>query len=44
MPSSAPEAGEDWTEVMKDLDSVIMSGVTHWHHPQVSIIIITRLS
>ena len=34
VPSSAPEKGEEWTDVMKDLDRVIMAGVTHWHHPQ----------
>ena len=35
VPDSAPEKAEHWTEVMRDLDTVIMPGVTHWHHPQV---------
>ena len=34
VPTTAPEKGEDWRDVMKDLETVIMPGVTHWHHPQ----------
>ncbi|XP_023323819.1 aromatic-L-amino-acid decarboxylase isoform X2 [Eurytemora carolleeae] len=34
VPDEAPEKGEDWRTVMKDVDRVIMPGVTHWHHPQ----------
>ena len=36
VPSRAPEKAEDWREIMKDLETVIMPGVTHWHHPQVT--------
>ena len=35
VPAHAPEKGEPWEEVMKDIERVIMPGVTHWHHPQV---------
>ena len=34
IPSEAPEEAETWTDVMADLDRVIMPGVTHWHSPQ----------
>lgn len=34
IPSEAPEDPETWEEVMKDIDRVIMPGVTHWHSPQ----------
>merc|ERR1719223_2054399 len=34
VPERAPEQGEAWQAVMADLDKVVMSGVTHWHHPQ----------
>ena len=33
IPEQAPEDGERWEDVMKDLERVIMPGVTHWHHP-----------
>ena len=36
VPEQAPEQGEDWRTVMKDVERVIMPGVTHWHHPQVN--------
>ena len=35
VPATAPEKAEDWRDIMKDLETVIMPGVTHWHHPQV---------
>ena len=34
IPAEAPENPESWQDVMKDVDRVIMPGVTHWHHPQ----------
>lgn len=34
IPAEAPEEGERWEEVMKDIERVIMPGVTHWHSPQ----------
>nr|BAM35936.1 dopamine decarboxylase [Lymnaea stagnalis] len=34
IPDEAPLNGESWEEVKKDIDRVIMPGVTHWHSPQ----------
>ena len=34
VPEAAPDKPEHWSEVMRDLETVIMPGVTHWHHPQ----------
>lgn len=33
LPSSAPENGEDFGEVLKDVDRLILPAVTHWNHP-----------
>ena len=33
LPGSAPEAGEDFAEVVKDLDRLVLPAVTHWNHP-----------
>jgi len=32
-PKSAPERGEDFGEVLKDMDRLILPAVTHWNHP-----------
>lgn len=34
LPKEAPEEPEEWDEIMKDVDSKIMPGVTHWQHPR----------
>nr|BDD85276.1 alpha methyl dopa resistant protein 1 [Ischnura senegalensis] len=34
LPSEAPEEPEAWEDVLKDVERVIMPGVTHWHSPQ----------
>lgn len=34
IPDHAPEEGECWDDVFKDIERVIMPGVTHWHSPQ----------
>ncbi|XP_073988429.1 aromatic-L-amino-acid decarboxylase isoform X2 [Rhodnius prolixus] len=34
IPSAAPESPESWQQIMGDLESVIMPGVTHWHSPR----------
>ncbi|CAH1785663.1 unnamed protein product [Owenia fusiformis] len=34
IPDHAPEEGEKWEDLFKDIERVIMPGVTHWHHPQ----------
>ncbi len=33
LPTSAPETGEDFGEVLKDVDRLILPAVTHWNHP-----------
>ncbi|KAG8442709.1 hypothetical protein GDO86_011488 [Hymenochirus boettgeri] len=33
IPDSAPEEGEKYEEIIKDVERVIMPGVTHWHSP-----------
>lgn len=33
LPTSAPEQGEDFGEVLKDVDRLILPAVTHWNHP-----------
>ena len=30
----APEEPEEWQDVMKDIERVVMPGVTHWHSPR----------
>jgi aromatic-L-amino-acid decarboxylase len=33
LPGLAPETGEDFGEVLKDVDKLIFPAVTHWNHP-----------
>ncbi len=33
IPKTAPEHGEDFGEILKDIDRLIMPAVTHWNHP-----------
>ncbi|MGI8556089.1 MAG: pyridoxal phosphate-dependent decarboxylase family protein [Pyrinomonadaceae bacterium] len=33
LPKSAPECGEDFTAVLRDVDKLILPAVTHWNHP-----------
>ncbi len=33
LPNSAPEKGEDFADVLKDVDKLILPSVTHWNHP-----------
>jgi aromatic-L-amino-acid decarboxylase len=33
LPKSPPAGGEDFKEVLADLDKVIVPGITHWNHP-----------
>ncbi|XP_018570725.1 histidine decarboxylase [Anoplophora glabripennis] len=33
IPDSAPIEGEKWCDIFKDMESVIMPGVTHWQSP-----------
>ncbi|XP_071440076.1 aromatic-L-amino-acid decarboxylase-like [Hetaerina americana] len=34
LPDETPEEPEQWQDVLKDVERVIMPGVTHWHSPQ----------
>jgi len=34
LPSSAPEEPEPFEAVLRDLDEVLLPGVTHWQHPR----------
>lgn len=33
IPDQAPEESETWNDLMKDIERVIMPGITHWHSP-----------
>lgn len=33
LPKSAPEQGEDFAEVLRDVDRLILPAVTNWNHP-----------
>lgn len=33
IPKTAPESGEEWKDIMQDIERVIMPGITHWHSP-----------
>jgi aromatic-L-amino-acid decarboxylase len=34
LPDSPPEQGEPFEELLRDLDEVILPGLTHWNHPR----------
>jgi aromatic-L-amino-acid decarboxylase len=34
LPAAAPEQGQGFGEIMRDLDELIMPGITHWQHPR----------
>src|SRR5438477_654934 len=34
LPESAPEEGEPFDAVLRDLDEVLMPGITNWQHPR----------
>jgi aromatic-L-amino-acid decarboxylase len=34
LPTSAPEEGEPFAAVLRDLEDIILPGVTHWQHPR----------
>jgi aromatic-L-amino-acid/L-tryptophan decarboxylase len=33
LPTSPPQTGEDFGDVLKDVDKLILPAVTHWNHP-----------
>jgi aromatic-L-amino-acid decarboxylase len=34
LPASPPEHGEAFADMLRDLDEVILPGITHWNHPR----------
>src|SRR5437763_16814662 len=34
LPDQAPEEGEPFADVLRDLDEVLLPGITHWQHPR----------
>jgi aromatic-L-amino-acid decarboxylase len=34
LPSSPPEQGEAFEQILADLDTIVMPGLSHWQHPQ----------
>lgn len=34
LPTAAPEHGEPFASVLRDLDTLILPGITHWQHPR----------
>jgi len=34
LPAAAPEEGEPFSAVLRDLDEILLPGVTHWQHPR----------
>jgi aromatic-L-amino-acid/L-tryptophan decarboxylase len=34
LPSAAPEEGEPFAAVLRDLDQILLPGITHWQHPR----------
>ena len=37
-----PSSGERWSDIMADVESHIMPGITHWQHPRCSLVSSTR--
>ncbi|MGI8670944.1 MAG: pyridoxal phosphate-dependent decarboxylase family protein [Aridibacter sp.] len=33
LPKSAPETGEDFSDILEDVENLILPAVTHWNHP-----------
>ncbi|CAI5443992.1 unnamed protein product [Caenorhabditis angaria] len=44
VPSKAPASPEDWSAIFDDLESVVLNGATHWHHPHFFAYFPTALS
>jgi aromatic-L-amino-acid decarboxylase len=34
LPAHAPERGEPFSAVLRDLDEILLPGITHWQHPR----------
>jgi aromatic-L-amino-acid decarboxylase len=44
LPTSAPDAGEDFANVLEDMDKHILPAVTHWNHPNFHALFSTSTS
>ena len=42
LPSGAPEDGESWADIQKDIEAKIMPGLTHWSVSPASMYFITK--
>jgi aromatic-L-amino-acid decarboxylase len=34
LPDAAPEEGEPFSAILRDLDEILLPGITHWQHPR----------
>ncbi|MGZ4388968.1 MAG: pyridoxal-dependent decarboxylase, partial [Gaiellaceae bacterium] len=34
LPEAPPERGEPFADVLRDLDELLLPGITHWNHPR----------
>ncbi|MDX6510622.1 MAG: aromatic-L-amino-acid/L-tryptophan decarboxylase, partial [Gaiellaceae bacterium] len=34
LPPAPPEQGEPFADVLRDLDEILLPGITHWQHPR----------
>lgn len=34
LPAHPPAQGEDWAAIARDLDAIVLPGLTHWQHPR----------
>ncbi|MBT4017276.1 MAG: aminotransferase class V-fold PLP-dependent enzyme [Alphaproteobacteria bacterium] len=34
LPTAAPDAGEDMTDIMADFEKIVVPGITNWQHPK----------
>lgn len=44
LPTSAPETGEDFGDILRDIDKLIVPAVTHWNHPNFHALFSTSTS
>ena len=42
LPNSAPEEGEEWEEIQKDIESKIMPGMNHWYVDYFQVAMVIR--
>ena len=33
LPNSPPQSGENFKDILPDIDKIVMPGMTHWNHP-----------